>query len=121
VIPAAVVVLLLAIAPVAFTEVRDPREWPPAVQQWVQAHRGAGGAGAVHDGAHTYLLAASGMKRSGGYALRFTEVTETDGRVLAVAVLSSPRPGSPVTLALTYPVAVARIARTALPIEIRLD
>jgi hypothetical protein len=111
--------LLLAAGPVAFTEVRDPREWPPAVQQWVQAHREAGGSGVVHDGAHTYLLAAGGMHRTGGYALRFTEVAESDGRIVAVAVMSVPPPGGPVTMTITYPLAVARIARTALPVEIR--
>jgi PrcB C-terminal len=115
-----VVALLLAAGPVAFMEVRDPRDLPPAVQQWVQAHREGGGTGVVHDGAHTYLLAATGMQRSGGYRLRFAEVTESDGRVVAVAVLSVPPPGSPVTMALTYPVAVARIPRTTLPVEIRL-
>ena len=114
------VALLMATGAVGFTEVRDPREWPPAAQQWVQAHREGGGTGVVHDGAHTYLLAATGMQRSGGYRLRFAEVTESDGRVVAVAVLSVPPPGSPVTMAITYPVAVARIPRTTLPIEIRL-
>jgi hypothetical protein len=114
------VALLLAAGLVAFTEVRDPREWPPAVQQWVQAHRERGGTGVVHDGAYTYLLAATGMQRTGGYGLRFTEVSESDGQVVAVAVLSVPPPGSPVTMAITYPLAVARIARTTLPVEIRL-
>jgi len=114
-----VVALLLAAVPVAFMEVRDPREWPPAVQQWVQAHREGGGDGVVHDEAHTYLLAAAGLHRTGGYALRFAEVTEAAGRIVAVAVLSVPPPGSPVTMTITYPLAVARIARTTLPVEIR--
>jgi PrcB C-terminal len=115
----AALALLLAATPVAFTEVRDPREWPPAVQQWVQAHRELGGTGVAHDGAHTYLLAAAGMYRTGGYRLGFSEVTEADGRIVAVAVLSSPPPGGAVTMAITYPLAVVRMARTPLPIEIR--
>jgi hypothetical protein len=115
----AAVALLLAAGPVAFTELRDPRDWPPAVQQWVGAHREGGGTGVIHDGAHTYLLAAAGVHRTGGYVLRFTEVSESDGRIVAVAVLSAPPPGSPVTMAITHPLAVARIARTTLPVEIR--
>ena len=115
----AIILLLNAGAtPVAFTEVSG-KDWPPAVRAWLGVNR-VPATGVVHDVAYSYLLVAAGQKRSGGYSVRFTDVTSSDGKIVASAVVSEPGPRESVTMAITYPVAVARIPRTALPVEIRV-
>lgn len=94
----------------------EPQELPADVQRWVDLNRTVAGQYTSTHGGYTYLLVAAGEKPTGGYQVAFTEVRQADGKLVVRVSVLAPQPGSSVITAVTYPVGVARIPQTALPV-----
>jgi hypothetical protein len=63
------------------------------------------------------LVAAMGTKPTGGYSIRIDRVLESPEVLDAVVIRTSPGPRCGVTAALTHPLDVVRIARSAKPVR----
>lgn len=100
---------------IAFLQM-EPEQLPADVQRWVETARTVTGGVTETFGAYTYLLVAAGEKPTGGYEVAFSEVREAGGQLVVTVSIVAPKPGSAVITAVTYPIGVARIPRTSLPI-----
>jgi protease stability complex PrcB-like protein len=91
--------------------VRDDAAWAAA---WARLHRGDAAAPprpAIDFAKEMVLVAALGMRRTGGFVATISRA-ELAGGVMRVEVLErQPGAGCMTTQALTYPVALARVAR----------
>ena len=91
--------------------VRDEAGW---ARLWTEIHAGVTPAPprpGVDLARHMLIVVASGSRPSGGFSIKVTRVT-TRGERLEVEVLETcPPPGARVSLSLTQPVEVVRLAR----------
>lgn len=63
------------------------------------------------------IVAARGECASGGYGIEFVSIEEGDREIVATVREIDPGPGAFVTLAITYPVAIALYPATELPVR----
>lgn len=64
---------------------------------------------AVHTDKHTYVIATSGMRPTGGYRLNIQRIHRRGHTVVVYAEEQAPPPGSLVTQVITYPATVVSI------------
>lgn len=85
-------------------------ELPAAVKEWVESVT-AGGTQPQNEsksfGDKTYLLVYAGERSTGGYTITFSSVAPENGAIEVKAQIAAP--AGPATMAITYPVGVARI------------
>ncbi|MFZ3170878.1 MAG: protease complex subunit PrcB family protein [Carboxydocellales bacterium] len=105
-------------APIPFTIV-DLDTVPKELKQLANQNREKATATGMELGGRAYLLVTRGAKRSGGYGVEITNVTqETRGGrpVIVVGVkYTDPKPDQIVTAVITYPMVAAQLNLKAIP------
>jgi ABC-type Fe3+-hydroxamate transport system substrate-binding protein len=92
----------------------EESEWPADVKQWVESVIADGTQPKNESkdfGEKTYLLVYAGERSTGGYTITFSSVAPENGEIEVKAQITAP--SGPATMAITYPVGVARIGKQA--------
>jgi hypothetical protein len=106
-------------AKVSFENV-DIQNAPQTIVTWVESHGTNAIKASKTEGAYTYILVSDGMKPTGGYSVTVTDISVVNQQVVVKSKVTSPAPGDIVTMALTHPKALVRIAKTELPVIIQV-
>jgi hypothetical protein len=97
--------------------VESQADWEAVWQRLWQDARTVPAPPAVDFEREVVLVAAMGTRPSGGYQIQLQQAAAQSGAVVVRVAETSPGGGCIVTFALTAPVDIARLPRTALPIE----
>lgn len=93
-----------------FEEVQEPL--PETVYTLVRENREVEGLFTVSENNSMYIAVTSGMKPTGGYAVRVNRITETDHAIYVQVEQTSPGEADIVTMAISYPYHVVKIPDT---------
>jgi hypothetical protein len=98
------------------------REYPKCVQDKINHIQEKGGTAICHDQEFTYVVLALGERRTGGYRIEVIDAEQQSthqGEIIVVKAKEiKPEPGQMVIQVITYPIAVYRLPRSELPIEV---
>jgi len=84
---------------------------PQAIRNWKTANQETRGFYVMGHEGTSYVLAVAGQQPSGGYTMEITQVNRVNDNLAFVkAVLTTPGPDEMVTMALTYPYDIVRLA-----------
>ena len=87
----------------------SPQDLKEPARSWLQTHRDDPAFAVFRDGKDTYLLAAVGQRNTGGYAVTFVSVGDSNGKIEVVVQEQGPKPGQMVTQVITWPVAAVKV------------
>ncbi len=88
--------------------IRDAGDW---TKLWRRHARGEK-APSVNFGQNMVVVVYAGMRRTGGYSVKFTGMKEQNGAIVISAVVEAPPKDAIVTQAITYPFAMQSYPRT---------
>ena len=84
---------------------------PQTIRNWITSNREIPGFYVMAHEDASYVLAAAGQQPSGGYSVEITNITRiSDNQTFVKAVLTTPGPDEIVTMALTHPYDIVRLA-----------
>lgn len=101
--------------------VRDDEGWAKAWQRIQSRSRPVPPAPQVDFEREMIVVAALGRQRSGGFTIRVDRAYREGSATVVIVNAESPGEGCIVTNALTSPVDIAKLPRSAEPVEIRVE
>lgn len=84
---------------------------------WEKYHGDANLMPAIDFNSNMVLFASRGEKNSGGFGIEIESVTEKETEIVVKCVNVDPPPGAMVTMALTYPYAMATVPKSSKPVR----
>lgn len=96
----------------AFTfEQVNEADLPQQLRNWIADNRESQGFHLLAYEGSSYVMAAAGQQPSGGYTMEIKQINRAnDNQAIVKAVLTTPAPDEMVTMALTYPYSIVRVA-----------